>query len=797
MKKVFHQTKLPAPTILARVRKILIYTLGFIIISLALIIAFISPLTKYLIEKYDEEFLGRRITLNWAFVNPFTGYIHLNDVKVFEPNGDTLFFASNGLSADLSLHKLLSRTYEITELTLEKPYGVIMQDSVKKLNFNDIIERFSSKHADHKTRSEPTHFNLLNVTIVDGKFIYRDIGIPINYPIRSVNIKSPGFRWDSDTIAGNFDFLAGIGKGAVKGNTKINIKNLDYQFAMVFNKYDLKFIEQYLKELINYGTFRANLDADIQATGNFKVAEDLHAKGLVAINDFHFGKDKNDDYASFKKFTVKLYELSPKDKKYLIDSVSLNEPFLKYERYDHLDNVQTIFGKKGQKVSSAKNSRRFNLIFEIGDYIVKLSKNFLKSDYKVNRLAIYKGNLLYNDYKLSEKVSLGLQPLYVLADPADKTDARVKVDLRSGLKPYGNFAFHVSVNPNDSSDFDFNYHLQKIPATLFNPYLVNYTSFPLNRGTIEIKGNWQVRDNIIQSSNHLLIVDPHVAKRIHEKDIKWIPMPLIMAIVRERAGVIDYDIPITGNLKKPHIHWHDVIIDALENVFVKPPTTPYQLKVKETEKIIDRKVYVKWQMNQSEIYHSQQKFLNKIADFLQENPKNSISVFPQTYEDKEKEHILFYEAKKKYFLTCHHKKEKDYSKDDSEFVRKMSIKDSAFFHYITKHLNDPMLFTIQAKCERYIGSQLVTKRYAQLLHSRKAEFLKAFKENGTANRVKLHANENSIPYNGFSFFKISYNGEMPEELKDAYMKMDELNDETPRNRYEAVRKKIKAMFRKK
>ena len=66
------------------------------------------------------------------------------------------------------------------------------------------------------------------------------------------------------------------------------------------------------------------------------------------------------------------------------------------------------------------------------------------------------------------------------------------------------------------------------------------------------------------------MIDPRVAKRVHREDIKWIPLPIVMAIVRENANVIDYTIPITGNLKKPKIHWKDILYDALKNVFVKP-----------------------------------------------------------------------------------------------------------------------------------------------------------------------------------------------------------------------------------
>lgn len=781
-----------------KIKKIIIYTSSILALAVTLVIIFVSPLAKYLIEKYDEKILGREITLDWVYVNPFTGYVHLSNAKVYEANSKTLFFSSNGISANFSMHKLLSKTIEINDMVLDRPYGVIIQDTSKKLNFNDIIARFSPKDKTSKSKKDPVEFSMINIIINDGIFIYRDLAIPVDYPIKNVNVNSPwGIRSGSDSIIVDFNFKAGIGKGAAKGNLKMSYKDLGYRLQTVFIKYDLKFIEQYLKDLTNYGTFSANLDADIIATGNFRKAEDLFAKGQLAINDFHFGKNKFEDYASFKKFAVNIYELSPKNKKYIFDSVSLDRPFVKYERYDHLDNLQTIFGVKGTNVSSAKGSRRFNLIFELADYIVKLSKNFLKSDYKINRLAVYNGNLLYNDYKLSEKISLGIRPFYILADSVNKHNSRVTADLRSGLNPYGNITIHVSVNPKDSSDFDMNYQLQKIPATLFNPYLVNYTSFPLNRGTIEIMGNWRVREGIIHSTNRLLVIDPRVGKRVHKKDIKWIPLPLIMAIVRERANVIDYEIPITGNLKKPKFNWEDVITDILKNVVVKPVTTPYNVKVKKSEKAIEKTIYVKWQMQQANIYRSQEKFLNKISDFLEEHPESAISVYPQTYEEKEKEYILFYEAKKKYFLHSNKKTAKEYTEDDSLFVANMSIKDSTFFHYVTRYCNDELLFTIQAKCERYVGRSIVNKRYAQLLNNRKNIFMDIFKQNGTAGKVKIHPNENSIPYNGFSFFKIVYNGDMPEILQQAYDDLDELNDEAPRNKYSDVRKKIKKMFRKK
>ena len=67
-----------------------------------------------------------------------------------------------------------------------------------------------------------------------------------------------------------------------------------------------------------------------------------------------------------------------------------------------------------------------------------------------------------------------------------------------------------------------------------------------------------------------------------------------MFFVRERGNVIDYEVPITGNLNKPKFVYKDIIFDALENVFVKPITTPYRTEVKNTEYEIEKSMLFKW-----------------------------------------------------------------------------------------------------------------------------------------------------------------------------------------------------------
>ena len=170
-----------------------------------------------------------------------------------------------------------------------------------------------------------------------------------------------------------------MGSGDIKGEITFNLKTYDYRIALVTHKFDLNIIEQYLKGLMSYGSFSANIDADIKAKGNLNDQEVLDASGKMAINEFHFGKNPKDDFVAFDKMLLVITELNPKNLKYLFDSISLSHPYVKYERYDYLDNLQTMFGKNGANIEAANaNAAEFNLILSLVRYIKVIANSFFQ-----------------------------------------------------------------------------------------------------------------------------------------------------------------------------------------------------------------------------------------------------------------------------------------------------------------------------------------------------------------------------------------------------------------------------------
>jgi len=769
-----------------RRKKVLTIISISIVASFAAIILLISPIAKYLIQKYDKQFTGREITLDWAYVNPITGYAYLHNVKIHEFQSDSIFLSAKGLAANFSYYQLLFNTYEIGALKLTKPICKIHQ-SGKKFNFDDLILTFSGDSTKAK-KEEPTKFNLLNIEIEDGEFYYIEDQTPISYFVKQVNIKSSGLRYDTDSIPIDFSLFSGPSSGKLAGNIAIHTQNKGYALQLKVDSFDLDIINQYLNDLTNYGSFAARLDAELATTGNFATSDSISTSGVIAISDFNFGRTDTEDYASFQRLDIAIARLSPKDFIYHYDSICLLQPYFKYQRFDSLDNIQTMFGQDGDNVKAVNgNPNKFNLVIEIAHLIDNLSRNLLRAHYQVGRFAIYDANLQYEDFSLGDKFSVGLDPFTVIADSIDKSHERVEIAIQSGIKPHGDFTMALSINPRDSSDFDLNFGFQNMALSMINPYMIQYTGFPLNRGNLELQGKWNVYHGSISSTNHLILIDPRLSERIHGEDTRWLPMNLGMAILREKGNVIDYEVPINGKLGNPSFNFWDIISDIFNNIVFKPTSTSYRMDVRKVEQKLEKSQRITWKMRSSTIGNEEQDYIAKIIQFLKNDASASIEVRPKNFNEKEKELILLFEAKRRYFLSL--SGDQELSEYDSLEVARMSIKDQGFLMYLNSQVKDPTLFTVQDKSLRMIGAKRINILFSQLIKKREQAFKSAFIEAKVIQQVQWMNTLYTVPYSGFSYFDIKYRGEMPDYLAEAFDKMNKLNSEDPREAYKRKREK--------
>ncbi len=743
-----------------RITAILLVSVTALVIA---VIIFISPIAKYLIERYSEEYTGRKMEMSWLYVNPFTGRFHAYGFIIHEKKSKSNFISVGDCSFNISLLKLRSNSIDVSSITLDHLWINIVENK-SQFNWDGFFNSDSTKAKPASKKAKAWAFSFRDIRLLNSEVVYNETSIPVHYKATKLNVECAAIQSDLAASAFKYDFTFQEKSGNVSGLFKMNFKNNDYDLKTVMKDFDMKTLDQYLREMTTYGYFSAMLNTDIDAKGNFSNAKNLIATGKLALTDFHFGKSASEDYLSFTKLAFDVDTLSPMNSKYLFRSVFLDSAYVKYQLYDSLDNFTRMIGSKGEQVSTAYTDHaRENIVFQIAHYIALVAEDLIHSQYRADDFKISNAKALYEDYSLTQKFAVSVSPLNITAEHVDTRAKRTDVTLHTKLNPFGDLDIKLNVNPLDFGDFVLSYNIGHVPVPLFNPYSVYYTSYPFDKGTLALNGTWVVKDKQIGSSNHLQVANATLATKVKKDDTKKFPIRVALFFVRDVDREIDLTIPITGNLNNPKYHLRSAIIQVIRNLFVKPPSFPV-LKVKSVL-AIENKNYdlVEWPLMSSKMNFIHEAQLRKISRYLFFHPKERITVIPCYFESREKEALLFFEAKKRFFCLQNHKPESLFSGKDSAETNRLSIKNRAFVHYLNLQNNASSEFTTQGKCLLLIGQAKVNEDYLRLNNERKRYLESYFKEHNEPEHLTFGKTVSEIPASGFSHYRLYYS--IPEEDK--------------------------------
>ncbi len=245
------------------------------------------------------------------------------------------------------------------------------------------------------------------------------------------------------------------------------------------------------------------------------------------------------------------------------------------------------------------------------------------------------------------------------------------------------------------------------------------------------------------------------------------------SILKETGNVIDYEVPVYGKITDPKFKVKDVVLDILKNIFIKPPSLPFRAAVRKKEYDVDKFQLFLWNPRQTELSREQDKYIKHLTRFLKRDKDATVTISPVLFTTREKEHTLFYLAKKKYYSEKNNIKKADFTEEDSIAVDKLSIKDAGFTNALNKSIEGSnLLFTVQEKCARWIDPSTVNNAFAAMEKRRINTFKQAFEDKEIESRINFKPMRSENPRTGFSYFQIDYNREIPDKLSEALDEVD-------------------------
>ncbi len=114
-----------------------------------------------------------------------------------------------------------------------------------------------------------------------------------------------------------------------------------------------------------------------------------------------------------------------------------------------------------------------------------------------------------------------------------------------------------------------------VQLSAFTPYSIPVIGYKLDRGTLNLDLDESLQVREVKSRNKIVVDQLTLGDKVDSPAALKVPVKLGLAILKDRRGVIDLDVPIAGSLDDPQFRLLPVMLKTLLNLIVKAATSPF------------------------------------------------------------------------------------------------------------------------------------------------------------------------------------------------------------------------------
>ena len=132
------------------------------------------------------------------------------------------------------------------------------------------------------------------------------------------------------------------------------------------------------------------------------------------------------------------------------------------------------------------------------------------------------------------------------------------------------------INPwNSQQPVDLALSLQQVSLLPADPYSARYLGYQLIKGELSAQLTYQVSERKLQSENRVMLDQLTLGEKVESPEaIKW-PVRLAIAILKDRDGRIELNLPIDGSLDDPQFNLGKLAFGAVETALTHIVTSPF------------------------------------------------------------------------------------------------------------------------------------------------------------------------------------------------------------------------------
>jgi len=425
---------------------------------------------------------------------------------------------------------------------------------VKKINVTGLSTSFADKQF-----SEPPVFTLSNIRLSTG------------------NLTGPSFS------AMPLQFSSIFGKNApIKVSGTVTPLPFKFNGTTSFAKLPIQDFESYIPENVNVFVLGGTLDSSMKVN----VALDTNNKptgsfsGSAGVRGFH-AVDTVQEEDLLKWESLQLDQINGNLTPFSlgIRQIALNGVYSRIAvRKDGTLNLQNLVTKEQQQKQQPAAGTAAQATGTPAPAPVAPQAS-QKAQIKIDTLTVQDGTIAFSDAHLPQQFRSTFHNLGGrVSGLSSDMNSRAEVDLRGNLESHSPLRISGAVNPlRDDLFVDLTISFKDIELSPATPYSGTYLGYEIDKGKLFLDLKYHIENKKLEASNKVFVDQFTFGKSVESAKATKLPVRLGVALLKDRNGQINLDLPVSGRTDDPKFSIWGVVWQVVANLFIKAATSPFAL----------------------------------------------------------------------------------------------------------------------------------------------------------------------------------------------------------------------------
>ena len=206
-------------------------------------------------------------------------------------------------------------------------------------------------------------------------------------------------------------------------------------------------------------------------------------------------------------------------------------------------------------------------------------------DIRLGPISLVNGRVLFSDRFIKPNYTANLSELtgslgaFSNAKPAGAAPELAALSLRGRAEGTAALEIDGQLNPLAKPlALDIKGRVRNLELPPLSPYTVKYAGYGIERGKLSVDVAYKIDpDGQLVASNQIVLNQLSFGDRVAGSEAPNLPVKLAVALLADRNGVIDINLPVSGSINDPQFRLAPIIFKLIFNLIGKAITAPFSL----------------------------------------------------------------------------------------------------------------------------------------------------------------------------------------------------------------------------